>query len=239
MEENKRYCLIYALANKDNGKIYIGQTWQTFKQRMGSNGIGYYGCWHIYNALQLYGLDRFVYSVLEKVETQEEADDFEMHYIFEFNTLDPEFGYNIKIGGGFGLHTQEWKDANSIFMIDRHKRDGHPMQGKHHTEEAKAKISAAQVGKIISQETIEKRRKTRTKTDLDEVVVKAYQDNITIKEICSMFDIATSRVYRILHRKEIPLANNFTRWTGKTHTEETKTQMSNSAKELWSDRKNK
>jgi len=73
MGENKKYCIIYALANKDNGKIYIGQTWQTLIRRMGTNGIGYYGCWHIYNALQLHGLDRFVYSILEKVETQEEA----------------------------------------------------------------------------------------------------------------------------------------------------------------------
>lgn len=236
MGENKKYCIIYALANKDNGKIYIGQTWQTLIRRMGTNGIGYYGCWHIYNALQLHGLDRFVYSILEKVETQEEADDFEMHYIHEFNTLDTEFGYNIKIGGGYGLRTQEWKDANSIFMIERHKKDGHPMQGKHHTEETKAKIGAAQRGKIIPQKTIEKRRKTRTKTDLDEVVVKAYQDNITINEICEMFDIKTSRVYRILHRKEIPLTNNFTRWTGKTHTEETKQIMSDARKKYWNDK---
>ena len=29
-----------------------------------------------------------------------------------------------------GPHTEEWKENNSIFMIERHKLNGHPMQGK-------------------------------------------------------------------------------------------------------------
>lgn len=53
-----------------------------------------------------------------------------------------------------GPHTEEWKDNNSKMMIQRHATQGHPMQGKHHTEEAKAKISQAGIGRKMNPESV-------------------------------------------------------------------------------------
>jgi hypothetical protein len=39
----KYICIIYKLINRVNGKLYIGQTWQSLKDRW-ENGCGYYCC---------------------------------------------------------------------------------------------------------------------------------------------------------------------------------------------------
>lgn len=137
-------------------------------------------------------------------------------------------------------HTEEWKEANSEMMIKRHEEQGHPMQGKHHTEEAKQKISEAGKGRVLSPETIQKRITTvdaKRDHEKEQEIIQQYQLGETARTICEKYDMHTSKLYRILHRHNIPLSNNFSKWEGKTHSEETKSKMSQSAKECWDKRK--
>ena len=66
------------------------------------------------------------------------------------------------------------------------------------------------------------KRKRSRKADLDIPVISNYLFGKTAHEICEIFNIHTSRLYRILSYNNIPLTNNFSKWTGKTHTKETK-----------------
>lgn len=261
-------CTIYMLTNTVNNKIYIGQTWRSFKKRMGRNGGSYEGCTILYNAIKKYGVDKFEYKTLYQCDNQKEADALEEYYIKRYNSKNRNIGYNLRDGGSTGKHseetkekisktlkvkiwseeaianrkkalyarkgekriphTNEWKENNSKMMIERHKTKGHPMQGKHHSEEAKLKISKTNTGKKYY------KRKSATSRmlskEIEAAVIKAYQDGMEIREIKATI---TSHPYRILERNNIPLKGRSNIWLGKTHTEETKKKQSIARTKYW------
>lgn len=110
--------LIYKITNKINGKIYIGQTTRTLKERW-SDYIKEYkyikedskNLRLIIKAFRKYGIDNFEITVLEdSIETLEELNNKERDYILKYNCTDKTIGYNIEFGGnGFGKHTEEQK----------------------------------------------------------------------------------------------------------------------------------
>lgn len=142
------------------------------------------------------------------------------------------------LGKERGPQTQEKKDNNSEFFKKWHSENIHPMLGKHHTEESKQKISESNIGRIIPKEAVRKSAKAREMPiEKQENIIKAYLDGIIISKICEMFEVNTSGIYRVLHRNNIQLSNNFKRWVGKTHSEETKLKMSESQTKIWEERK--
>ena len=94
---NGKYC-VYAHINKTNGKIYIGQTCKKPKERW-SNGIGYKYQSHFWASIQKYGWDGFEHEIIASNLTKEEADNFERLLIEKLNTINPDFGYNMTLGG--------------------------------------------------------------------------------------------------------------------------------------------
>lgn len=88
--------MIYLHRNLLNGKVYIGQTTQLPSQRW-KNGHGYSANMHFRSAINKYGWDNFEHIILEDFNgTPEEAAKKEQEYIIIYNSLDPNFGYNIK-----------------------------------------------------------------------------------------------------------------------------------------------
>ena len=83
--------------NKINGKVYIGQTKQSLKNRW-SNGYGYRECPKFWRAIQKYGWDNFEHIILEQGLTLDEANNKEQYYIKKYDAI--ANGYNISIGGG-------------------------------------------------------------------------------------------------------------------------------------------
>ncbi len=103
-------CSIYLLTNTVNGKCYVGQTWLSLNKRMGGkNGGNYKHSIYLYNALQKYGTEKFKYTVLAQCSDQSLADELEKDFITQYNSMDPQFGYNIKAGGSAGKHSEETK----------------------------------------------------------------------------------------------------------------------------------
>lgn len=132
------------------------------------------------------------------------------------------------------LHTEEWKKDTSEFMKVWHSTQSHPMQGKHHTEEAKAKISAAGIGRVMPKESIKRgAEKRKMDSDREAAIIKAYQNGQTIDSIEETFGTSRSSIYRLIKRNNIALSNNFTKWTGKEHSEETKEKMAQARTEYW------
>jgi group I intron endonuclease len=123
------FCTIYILKNRVNSKVYIGQTWKTPKDR-GDSGYGYKGCIYLEYAIKKYGWDQFYYKLLDVCNDQETADYLEQYYIKKYNSVNIQYGYNLKEGGSHGKHSNRTKQ----------------------------KISQALLGKKPTKETIEKRR---------------------------------------------------------------------------------
>lgn len=69
---------------------------------------------HLYSAMRLYGVDKFKVEMLEVVN-REAVDEAECRYITEYNSLNDEFGYNIREGGHHPYPTRpeavkQWED---------------------------------------------------------------------------------------------------------------------------------
>lgn len=130
------YGYIYKTTNLINGKIYVGL------HRKSEFDRKYYGSGTILKqAISKYGVDNFTCEVIEWCETLEDLEGREIYWINELNCLDKEVGYNLHSGGG----------APPIFTGENHPNWGgqfpSPFKGKHHTEEAKKKMSKAKKGK--------------------------------------------------------------------------------------------
>ena len=117
---------IYAHQNKINNKIYIGQTSQTNLNNRWKNGLGYKTCTYFYRAIQKYGWDNFEHLILEQGEwTQEEANQKEQFYILQYDSTNPEKGYNLidfkqqKISPKANQKAVEWMKQHPEFGLAR------------------------------------------------------------------------------------------------------------------------
>ena len=88
---------IYKITNAINGKMYIGQT-NNITRRFTEHKNKDYGSDQnkiLYKAFDKYGLENFVFEVIEETENYNER---EQYWIRELNTLTPH-GYNMTLGG--------------------------------------------------------------------------------------------------------------------------------------------
>lgn len=89
------YSYIYLITNQINNKQYIGQ--HTTKNLLdGYSGSGKL----LKHAYKKYGMEHFIFEILEFIETKYELDLAEQKYISLFQTMIPS-GYNIQAGGTF------------------------------------------------------------------------------------------------------------------------------------------
>ena len=150
------YGLIYLVRNIITDKVYIGKTTKALDKRKKR---------HIYEsknnlttmpfhkALNKYGVESFVWEELVWCSSLEVLNEMENYYIGKYNAYG-EDGYNATCGGdgGGGI---VWTEERRLKARERYKNseffktmigESHPMYGKHHTEETKAKLSKALSG---------------------------------------------------------------------------------------------
>lgn len=125
--------------------------------------------------------------------------------------------------------TDEWSLNFNKMMQEINKEKGHPMKGKHHSEESKNKMREKLKGKKLSEETKRKMSESQTKIipqEIQEQVIEEYKKGTFIKEITKMFGFGSHKtIYKILKLNNIELINDHTKWKGKTHSEETKQKI--------------
>jgi len=156
---------IYAIKNRVNGKVYIGQSWD-IKKRWYRHRCSRDHHSHLYSAINKYGISVFEFIVLKKFEgtvDQLELDKWEGTFIKQFNSQDPKYGYNRKDAGSRGKHSEESKIKNRIAHLGKSINKGipkttearlnmslnhadvkgvmNPMFGKRHSKSAKDKMS--------------------------------------------------------------------------------------------------
>ena len=124
--------IIYMHKLKKDNRLYIGITCQEPKKRW-QNGLGYKHSSYFRNAIKKYGWNNFEHIILYNNLTREEAQSKEIELIKKYKSNIKGYGFNINEGGF----------APTI------------------TEEQKRKISNTEKGKIVSEETIEKIKKSK------------------------------------------------------------------------------
>ena len=133
------YCIL-------SDKWYVGQTVNPegrFKRHI-DIAINKKDNIYFHNALRRYGLDNFVYCVLEENVLRDNLNMREMDWIEEMNSF--ENGYNMTVGGQGCIKMSE-ESRKKISESLKGKHFGY-WKGKHLRSETKKKISEANKGKI-------------------------------------------------------------------------------------------
>jgi group I intron endonuclease len=95
--------LIYKITNKKNNKVYIGLTTCTLEYRWGrhvTESKNPNNNKHLYKSMRKYGLDEFKIEIIEDgIDDFKELGEKERFYIKQYNSTDPNFGYNLTPGG--------------------------------------------------------------------------------------------------------------------------------------------
>ena len=166
------YGIIYCATNKINGKIYIGLTKGTLRNRKAGHktrtkqGIQTY----FYNAIRKYGWDNFSWRIIDCSDTKENLAFLEQQYIEMFGSYFSGIGYNMTEGG-------EGNAQSKPEVIEKLRKS---KLGKTHSGwnkgkklgplslEHREKIRKANTGHSVSVETRDKLRKAHTGKVLSE-----------------------------------------------------------------------
>lgn len=149
--------VVYCHENMINNKKYIGITCQTLEQRF-RKGEGYKNSPHFYSAIKKYGWENFSHTVIYEDLSESEAKEKEIGLISEFNTRNPDRGYNMTPGGeGYSGEDNPWFGKHHT--LENRKKMSVQRKGKKFSEEHRKKISDALKGRVFSDETREKMRK--------------------------------------------------------------------------------
>lgn len=126
---------IYLLQNKNNSKLYVGQT-NNLKRRFSRHkyeAITKFNKNILYQSIRKHGFDNFELIELEQ-HTKETIDEAEIFWIEFFQSNKKEFGYNLTKGGKLATKTVNIRTKVS------------PMLGKKHSPETKKKMSEQRKG---------------------------------------------------------------------------------------------
>lgn len=199
---------VYSIFNITNGKLYIGKTNNLHRrwiehQRIARGGAELYDEYSvIHAAINKYGVDNFEFSELQKFDIEIIAYQAEEYWIRFFNSRDPEFGYNITVGGigsgsgedspNFGLKRSE-ETISKLRTTHLGKRNSN--YGKIFSNEVRQNMSKAQTRFGENQSHV-----ILTWEKVDEMR-RLYSNGVKISELSRIFNTNRSNVHSIVNFK--------------------------------------
>lgn len=151
---------IYYILNKENDKIYIGQSVNVTKRlnrhKSELRRIVHPND-HLQKAWNKYGEASFEFSLLKKCD-ESELDYWEIYLIALYISFDRKKGYNQDYGG----HKTKHRSLETRRKIgEANKGEKNYWYGKHLSEETKRRLSESKMGHEVSEETKQKISKSR------------------------------------------------------------------------------
>lgn len=148
----KKFGYIYITTNLVDGKKYIGQhAYSEFNENYKGSGV------YLQKAIKKHGKENFKVEILEWCYSQEELDEREVYWIDFYQAVESDEFYNLAKGGSFGCSVKGSKRSDEckrriseshkgILSGEKHPQYGKGvMLGKHHSKDARNKISRARL----------------------------------------------------------------------------------------------
>jgi group I intron endonuclease len=183
-----QFIYIYKITNVVNQKIYIGQTinpserWSRHKNR-GKN-IKYIR--HpLYCSMKKYGIDKFIFEIINQYLNADDADINEIKYIEQYKSRDRQFGYNIDEGGQVNrIFSEETKHKMSLAKL------GIPL-----TEEHKNKLK----GRIAWNKGLPSLQKGSIRFTIEQQneICKLYE-TLNSREIANIYKCSPTTIIKVL-----------------------------------------
>lgn len=223
--------VIYKIVNLVNDKFYVGSTTNKkvrFREHRKQLRGNRHHCKHLQAAWNKYGEEKFDFRVVEEVPNEVSLHEVEDCWLKEH--FGKVYCYNSGAAavapwrGVYGVdhfnfgkemaHAQ--KEQISQTLKDFYAQDyfNHPRVGKQHTEETKAKISAAKLANPVSPWE-GKERSEETKAKISEA-----QQGKPKGPGRKVSEAGKAKI-----RANIEAGRSHMHWVGKTHTEESKEKM--------------
>lgn len=168
---------IYAVINRHNFKLYVGQTVNTLARRLNGHlsAVKKGSQLPFHKALRKYGIRGFDIVELAATDDREYAHFLERLYIALYHSGSNDSGYNASQGGeapAFGMrHTKDWKREHSAQMAG----SNHPLFGVPCSPETKSRMSQTKKGRLV-----------RTDVSTQELCNK-YTEGLTTRELAATF----------------------------------------------------
>lgn len=144
---NEPYGFIYITTNMVNGMRYVGKKVFDSSSKWGSYlGSGV----KLKEDIKVYGRENFKKDIIDIAYSQEELNEKEVDYIAFLNAEFSKDYYNVDMGG---IPTKRINFSG----------EKHPMYGKHHTDEARRKVSIAMTGRIPPNKGVSASEETKAK----------------------------------------------------------------------------
>lgn len=156
---------IYIVRNTVNGKIYVGQTHKTVKERWKQHvKASNHKRTYFYSAIQKYGPGSFVVRMIDSTRNRTECNMLEMAYICLYQATNPELGYNSTVGGDGNPFPSQYTRQKMAESQKRRLADprNHPQYGKSISAEQKRAMVAGLQTKVYTPEE----RAAQTKENL-------------------------------------------------------------------------
>jgi group I intron endonuclease len=161
--------IIYKITNLINGKVYIGQTTRRLKDRFVryvQKGIQTY----FFNAIEKYGYDKFMVSIVQQCVNREELNEREQYWISFYKSTLSKHGYNSHPGG----LNKEMHERTKLILSEK-------CSGWHHTEEARKRIGEAGKGRHLGKHYSKSHRENLSKAHMGFVFSEQRKKNFSEK----------------------------------------------------------
>lgn len=122
--------IVYKVTNKNNGKIYFGQTCRTLEQRRAAHASSAKqgSTLRFHKAIRKHGIDAFIFEEVYSGEIGV-VRQFEEKMIYENNTMDFNIGYNSTKGGCGGWIVPKSKYDSWVVKIPRRGKENGKWSG--------------------------------------------------------------------------------------------------------------
>lgn len=182
-EDENVYGFIYMWENTVNGKKYVGQTIRKRLDRREYEHIRS-NIRVIDKAIQKYGENKFVRSIIDVAYSLDELNEKEQYWIAHYNTFNG-YGYNCTTGGesfemseetkkkiGKANKGRKYTEEQRKKLSEARKGRTSPMKGRKQSDEAKMKVSKASKGRKHSDKA--KRKMSENRKDRKQILVYEY-----------------------------------------------------------------